>query len=68
MDILPTATCETIEAEIAKIEGQLAALKMGLAQICDDLPASRALSIARTNLETGVLWLEQAAAEFRGQA
>lgn len=48
------------QAAKAVLQQQLDAARDGIIAICGALPASREVSIARTNLETGFLWLEQA--------
>ena len=60
MKPLSDCTCETIELKLAELEGQITALRQGLDDICETLPASREVNIARTYIETGLLWLHMA--------
>jgi hypothetical protein len=61
---LKDATCATAEQALKDFQAQLADAQAACSKLLDALPASRTASIARTNLETGFLWLEQASREF----
>lgn len=65
MKRLSDCTCETIEPCLAELEDRIAAMCSELDDICDALPASRDVNIARTNIETGLLWLSKALDEFQ---
>jgi uncharacterized membrane protein len=61
---LKDATCATAEQALKDFKDALLAAKLDCDAILDRLPQSRAAAIARTNLETGFLWLDQAGREF----
>lgn len=61
---LKDATCATAEQALKDFKDSVIAAKLECDAILDKLPSSRAAAIARTNLETGFLWLEQVAREF----
>lgn len=65
MKSLSDCTCETIEHNLAELDDRIAAMSSELDDICAALPASREVSIARTNIETGLLWLGKALAGFQ---
>lgn len=61
---LKDATCATAEQALKDFKDAVIAARQDCAALIEKLPQTRASSIARTNLETGFLWLEQAVNEF----
>lgn len=64
MTALKDATCETAEQALKDFQDALIAASQACIALLDQLPPTREAAIARTNLETGFLWLEQASREF----
>lgn len=65
MKRLSDCTCETIEHHLAELDDRIADVWSKLDDIRTALPASREVNIARTNIETGLLWLQKAVDEFK---